>query len=1268
MKHLFSLLLGCLIATSAFSQATKHSYYGSLHTPKGELHGLVIFIGFDDTDASDDITEWKHDQIPEWSQGNYNEIFDIDDTQIGTVKNMTDYYYNMSEGQFVFTGEVFPEQIPVSPSADPTVIINEAVDYINANYTTYDWSRFDNRKNSIGFDFDNSLYYNTAGDPAGPDGKLDYVAFVIRDFTIPFFHGSTGTLGSRNVYYGGNTYTISSGNNSIGAGSDVKNYRTWFYHETAHNLYNSPHFFERNGTVGKYFYATSGWGFMASYLAPFDCANSWERWWCGWITPQEVTTNGTYVIKDYLTEGDAIRIPIPYDYTSAGETPQYLWIENHQYLNYYDGKPFYSEYAQPSPGLYMFVTARGDNRDDPNSISISNPNCNMIKSLNGEGKFDYTNTLSKLAVPGTGGDQYVFTKGEANPISGESDFQFIRGDYDDVGGVCEVAQGANQETDLGPDTKNDITSFFAENIGGTPTATYSVTGDANLAFVLNDELSLSGKYPILNYPQWDEALDEIKPYYLNGLNVKVTNFNPTTKEYTIEVSFDDWTVRSNKRWTGNIVLPENKDLFVNNNIVLTLDQSETVSRRNPDPIHGLYNPTKLNLKSGSSLTLKSGSTLKVNEYATLTVEDGAELIIEQNAKLEINSTAKVVLEPGGVIKCNNSNAKIIINNGGTLLLNDNDIQLNSTSARIDLKAFGIIETAANVDFTFTGSGYLYYYKDGIFDLGLNSNFVLQGSGDTDRKMWVGTNALLHIDDHNVTVNDCRLDYNSGSTFKMSGNVVSFDNVFVNDGLGTAGHAIYAYNTDELTVNSSDFTGFLSTILLEDIDVCPNDINVKIDYSTFVNHDFAAVEAYNVERMRFFTSSATGQTGTAAGLWLDDVDECLVDNSTITDYTLTSVDAGGIFCHLVGALILDGASIRDNEDGIEARASNIFVRNSAEIKDNTTGIYMMSSHDGTTNPTMMYRLVVGDEGCGWIINNYIGVQGEDILLDIDQQIHANASGDPFDIHPNRFDGNTTKAFEVCYDFYDVDDVSDPIPANHNYWTGGTAPTSSMYDIGFNPTCSGVDLDGTAFYSTQPTNCNCIDEDCDTEDTDENIQLRLSQTSCNYLINKNGGGRISIANQYRDGYLFFTAGDYNYAYQKFNWLKNRVESEYSNGLPDGVCKHLYISAITLKEISDILATVHCQYPFWINDREADFDINYGTQFLIFPNPAQTIITFGSLNGINANYTLYSLTGEMMAEGSMSGSVTLNISDYPKGVYFAVFSNVDGNVLETQKVILQ
>ena len=1034
------------------------------------------------------------------------------------------------------------------------------------------------------------------------------------------------------------------------------------------------------------------------------------------FTIENIPNGGIYTILDHQLTGDAIRIKLPHiNWAASGDVKnQYLWLENHQLHSVCDFNWFYENaptcqtqnagllaYIQvgkdivtgststvyPSDGFFSEVNALGD----------------YLFPISAEGNYDFA--IDEETTPPIGGacdwgnNSYIVQmyNNLPNPFTGSSD-QFgkidggdgVFGDTDPDPAVYysdDITIGRYKQYTLGGAVDNKLFNLgddkdafnFTGNkkisIGSNPASTTIYTYRSN---------PYSAAYPVTF------ADFENRTIYLNGLSIEILGESSITLDYNgtsigskalqVEIRWDDYTINNDVRWCGNIVLQNDiKDpLDRQSQIILaagktiSLERGKSPTQHLPeesiDDVYYFTDTTFLTLKSGTKTTIKNGSSLLVKERSVLIIEDGAELILEQNTKLHVQNESKIILQSGGSIKCTHAGAKIIVDNGGILLMNGNDIQLNNSSARLELKGGGTIETADNIDFTFNGTGYLYYYKDGIFDLGINSNFILQGDGDTDRKMWVGTNALLYIANHNVTVNDCRLDYNSGATFKMSGSTVTFDNVFVNDGTGTAGHAIYAYDIDDLSVYSTDFTGFSSTILLEDIDVCPNDINVKIDYSTFVNHDFAAIEAYNVERMRFFTSTATGQTGVTAGLFLEDVDECLVDNSTITDYTLTSVDAGGIFCHRVGALIIDGSSIRDNTDGIEARATNVFVRNSGEIKNNTHGIYMMSSHDGTTNPDMMYRLVVGDEGCGWIINNSIGVLAEDILLDIDQQIHANASGDPFDIHPNRFDGNSSKAFEICYDNYGVDDVSDPIPANHNYWTSGTAPSTGNYDIGFDPICSGIDLDATIYYPTQPTNCDCIDNDCNTENTSENIQLRLSETSCNYLINKNGGGRISIANQYRDGYLLFIAGDYNYAYQKFNWLKNRVAAEYSNGLPDGVCKQLYISSITLKELSDLLATIFCQYPFWIDDREAVYEVNYGSQFLIFPNPAQTIITLGSINGITANYRIYSLAGAQLGEGLLNGSITLDVTSYSKGIYMAVFYDLNGNILESQKIALQ
>lgn len=1027
-------------------------------------------------------------------------------------------------------------------------------------------------------------------------------------------------------------------------------------------------------------------------------------------------TGGEFILRDFVTTGDALRIKLP---NLKADNPdirdQWIWIENHQFVN----TEFENEYENSAPsvkGIYAYVQV---DKEPLTTFSLG-PN-NYTKPLNAYGNYDIgvefaTNTM--LIDPDL-----------PNPFTG---YHFWMQPAFDLNGDDEITSELYTDLDGNGSFNSEIVFIHAVKVDGVALPSSDFRNETNPSygtrydgFEEGDKISMSSNpstASVYTYFTSEDivnstpATDDNRFIRLNGLSIEVVD-QLLDGSIKVRIKYDDFTINNNVRWCGDIMLHE--DLQGINTAEIKLDRGLMPTRLN-DPVMFSGNKvftdtTILTLRSGSgtqldntsnilqlnksAIVVKGGADLTLNDGAFITMMDrswtiaeassnitlneNSYIIVDDTSTLHIKADANVILKNDTYILVKNqgrliieagnnlelqNNAKIIVDNGGYFIFNGNDLFLNGTNTKIELKAGGTIKTAANVDFTFTGTGHLYYFKDGIFTFGVNSKFVLHGSGTTDRKMWVGINALLYIPGHDVDISDCRIDYLSGATFKVATNNTTFDNVFVNDGAGTAGHAIYAYNTEDLLVHDCDFDGFNSTILLEDIDVCPfgDDINVNIEYSTFVHHDFSAIEAYDVERIRFFTSTAQGATSVVAGLFLEDVDECLVDNSTVKDYLLNSVDAAGIFAHRVGALIIDGSSIRNNYEGIEARATNIYVRNSAVIKNNTNGIYSISSEDGTSNPEMMYRLTVGDEGCGWIINNTKGVIGEDILLDIDQMIHALVSENPFLIYPNRFDGNSTSCFEVCYDFYDSDDITSDIPAKHNYWTSGVAPTN--YVIGDNAGCNNINLDAADYYTSQPTSCDCVYEDCEEEPTEESIELRLSDESCTYLINKNGGGRITIGNQYRDAYMLFTAGSYNYAYQKFNWLKNRVEAEYSGGLPDGVCKHQYISSIGLKKISEILATVHCQYPFWIEDREAMlFEPNY-SKFLLFPNPTQTIITLGSLEGLTANYEIRTLTGEVVKTGYLEGSVTIDVSSYSKGIYLIVFKDENSIIIETQKMIVQ
>ena len=109
MKKLFICIAFCIFYTIINAQS--NSYYGQSLTPRGDLHVLIVFVGFDTTTSANNLPTWDHDNIPDWAMGDYNDVIDIDDNQIGIKRNMTDYFYTMSQGNFIVTGEVYPDLV-----------------------------------------------------------------------------------------------------------------------------------------------------------------------------------------------------------------------------------------------------------------------------------------------------------------------------------------------------------------------------------------------------------------------------------------------------------------------------------------------------------------------------------------------------------------------------------------------------------------------------------------------------------------------------------------------------------------------------------------------------------------------------------------------------------------------------------------------------------------------------------------------------------------------------------------------------------------------------------------------------------------------------------------------------------------------------------------------------------------------------------------------------------------------------------------------------
>jgi len=629
------------------------SYNGFVHTPKGDLHILVVFVRYHNRSLMSNAgwpDETAPDKLPDMAKGEINRLFNTDPKTIGTsdqIANLSDYYYKMSNETFRITADIFPVQVPVTylPSTinsnfNRQLQMNEmAIKWITENYPDFDWSKYDNRTNNPNFNYDNSQ--------SRPDSIIDYIVFMHRAQG----NQGAGTPGSFPVP---NTpFKINAGHTGVQSYASAPHNWLFFRHEFAHNLYRSPHYLGANSADGLRFFTQKGWGLMAAWHAPFFTTNAWEKWWLGWMEPQEITVNGTYNLQDMMTGRDAIRIAIP-------GTKDYLWIENHQKKEpYWDKKQFFNslEQRQPesAPGIYMYVVAEpGTDRSSPRLSPFNKRHANFIKMYNAEGNFDIKPTGDKLFNGFF--ESTVMKKAQPNPFSGQNDFQFIRGDYNGDGKLEVNFAHGNRDRGSGENR-----TMWAEQVKRKNILTFGNTGDGNDAFLPGDEVGLSGIVPVTHFPEYLSTKQTFEPYLLSGLGIKVRQ--GTDGAMLLDVQFDDWEVRKDQRWCGNLRLPNmsslnDKYLVIAEKSKVSLSLSKTPDRMSPHPETGTFsNPTKLLVESQRGIRLSKKSELHIEPQATIELAGASEIVVQQGATLHVE---------GSLILSNE--ARLIVERKGRLIL------------------------------------------------------------------------------------------------------------------------------------------------------------------------------------------------------------------------------------------------------------------------------------------------------------------------------------------------------------------------------------------------------------------------------------------------------------------------------------------------------------------------------------------------------------------------------------------------------------------------
>ena len=317
---------------------------GKYVTSKGELRTLIINVVFkDDTTTKSEGWKFSKTELPSWSQTLLNKTTELS----FPYQNLTQYFFEMSNGNFMFYGDVYPKV--VIPNYDQSHY--KSIAEVNSEILTkldseIDFSKYDNWSKG-----DDRKFVNK------PDGKVEMIFILYRNFENKLFFNK-GWTGIAHLYLSEDIETddgvkISTGRLDKGSGIQSRGgYNGYDYtkyvlaHEFGHFLFGAFHI----ENVTNLALMTGGPVWNAS-----RGMHSWERNKLRWMNYLEVDLNRNSQIElgDYITTGEVARIKLTKN--------EWYVLENHQQLSNNDwakSKGVYIYHIENAQGYYPKISVK----------------------------------------------------------------------------------------------------------------------------------------------------------------------------------------------------------------------------------------------------------------------------------------------------------------------------------------------------------------------------------------------------------------------------------------------------------------------------------------------------------------------------------------------------------------------------------------------------------------------------------------------------------------------------------------------------------------------------------------------------------------------------------------------------------------------------------------------------------------------------------------------------------------------------------------------
>lgn len=699
MRYLASCLLCVLFTVNATIAQVQNSTFGNFNTPKGKLKILVVCVsrmGERTINEKKIIIREQDDVVPNWPNGTGDNTYTTlptwkddlfytsfdqfsEDVYSDTnLNNMSNYFYQMSGGQFEVIAEFFPERLVVGGQdvnykgdglvATSSLNLTAAVDSLEARIQqlqadtgySFNFASFDNRIFSEKFKINNTTDY--VGDSI-IDNKIDFTLFIIRSGST---NGGALLDPQNHSFLDENDVPFSTINYSVfGSGTDGNS--NIMRHEIAHATDEMPHANTVNNNVfGNHFYNDYMWGEMNGDNV-FYTANGWERWRRGWMDTvyyADGTQDSVEVtLGDFITKGEALRIKIP----GTSNPEQFLWLENHQGISVYDQR-------DPPPGLdttisattekgvYAYVSTLKHSFSAINSALSSD--ANGFKALHAQGNYDYK------IIKNITHDPYIwyntrhdFTTIEANPTGPMNRFTNYTGDINytlaDKDGVIGYNDNYNNTSNQ---TKNEATLVGRIN-GVLDFGVYGV--GAAFTNVGQTIVGISNNPVLTPHQFYDKTTKRLQTIPLNGVEVKI--IAKTDSTYTLRVHFNKTTIKNTQRFTGELGVSNLSnapwDLEVASGNQLRIDKTGTPNRttlgafdseKGDFQYPGFITPTVFAASDSGKIKVNHDAEILVQNESSFILRADAVLQLEGNAQLRIEKGSFFCVEQGAVINLNDS--------------------------------------------------------------------------------------------------------------------------------------------------------------------------------------------------------------------------------------------------------------------------------------------------------------------------------------------------------------------------------------------------------------------------------------------------------------------------------------------------------------------------------------------------------------------------------------------------------------------------------------